>query len=176
MINTMQKNVCEVNTNDIRFYLSNYQDIRNSSKATLDNIRRIISSFFSWLEDENYILKSPARRIHKVKSTQFVKETLSDEELERLRDQCRHSSDLAMIDLLISTGIRVGELVNLNRSDINFPNGNALYWEREIRNEEYTLMPEPRSICSIILPPVRIQILHCSSVLIPRGAASLSPV
>lgn len=120
MINTMQKNVCEVNTNDIRFYLSNYQDIRNSSKATLDNIRRIISSFFSWLEDENYILKSPARRIHKVKSTQFVKETLSDEELERLRDQCRHSRDLAMIDLLISTGIRVGELVNLNRSDINF--------------------------------------------------------
>ena len=120
MLNTMQKNVCEVTTNDIRFYLSSYQDIRNSSKATLDNIRRIISSFFSWLEDENYILKSPARRIHKVKSTQFVKETLSDEELERLRDQCRHSRDLAMIDLLISTGIRVGELVNLNRSDINF--------------------------------------------------------
>ena len=120
MLNTMQKNVCEVTINDIRFTLSSYQDIRNSSKATLDNIRRIISSFFSWLEDENYILKSPARRIHKVKSTQFVKETLSDEELERLRDQCRHSRDLAMIDLLISTGIRVGELVNLNRSDINF--------------------------------------------------------
>lgn len=120
MTNTLQKNVCDVKTDDIRFYLSNYQDIRNSSKATLDNIRRIISSFYSWLEDESYILKSPARRIHKVKSTKFVKETLSDEELERLRDQCRHSRDLAMIDLLISTGIRVGELVNLNRSDINF--------------------------------------------------------
>ena len=121
MINSLQKNVCEVDTNDIRFYLSNYQDIKKTSKVTLDNIRRIISSFFSWLEDEDYILKSPAQRIHKVKSTQFVKETLSDEDLEQLRDQCSHARDLAIIDLLISTGIRVGELVNLNRSDINFP-------------------------------------------------------
>lgn len=120
MLNSIKKNVCEIETNDLRFYLSNYQNTRNSSKVTLDNIRRIMSSFFSWLEDEDYILKSPVRRIHKVKSTQVVKETLSDEHLERLRDHCSHTRDLALIDLLISTGIRVGELVTLNRSDIDF--------------------------------------------------------
>lgn len=120
MINSIQKNVCEIETDDIRFYLYRYQNKRNSSKVTMDNIRRIMSSFFIWLEDEDYISKSPVRRIHKVKATQFVKETLTDENLESLRDQCRHPRDLAIIDLLISTGIRVGELVNLNRSDINF--------------------------------------------------------
>ena len=120
MINSVQKNVCDIETDDIRFYLSRYQDTRNSSKVTLDNIRRILSSFFTWLEDEDYISKSPIRRIHKVKVTQVVRDTLSDENLESLRDQCRHPRDLAIIDLLISTGIRVGELVNLNRTDINF--------------------------------------------------------
>ena len=122
MIGTIRKNVCSIETDDIRFYLSRYQDIRGSSKTTLDNIRRIMSSFFIWLENEDYIDKSPVRRIHKVKSTQFVKETLSDENLECLRDHCCHPRDLAVIDMLVSTGIRVGELVNLNRSDINFTN------------------------------------------------------
>lgn len=120
MVNAINKNVCNIDTNDLRFYLSNYQNTRNSSKITLDNIRRIMSSFFSWLEDEDYIVKSPVRRIHKVKATKIVKETLSDEQLEKLRDQCTHPRDLAIIDILISTGIRVGELVHLNRSDINF--------------------------------------------------------
>lgn len=120
MVNTIQKNVCHIETNDLRYYLSNYQNTHNSSKVTLDNIRRIMSSFFAWLEDEDYIIKSPVRRIHKVKTTKTVKETLSDEHLEQLRDQCEHPRDLAMIDLLISTGIRVGELVRLNRTDINF--------------------------------------------------------
>ena len=120
MSNSIQKNVREIETNDLRFYLSNYQNTRHSSKVTLDNIRRIMSSFFAWLEDEDYIIKSPVRRIHKVKTTKLVKETLSDEHLEQLRDKCTHTRDLAIIDLLISTGIRVGELVKLNRSDINF--------------------------------------------------------
>lgn len=120
LMNSISKNVCDINTNDLRFYLSNYQNVHQISKITLDNIRRIMSSFFSWLEDEDYIVKNPVRRIHKVKSTQVVKETLSDEHLEQLRDQCSHPRDLAIVDLLISTGIRVGELVKLNRSDINF--------------------------------------------------------
>lgn len=120
MVETLEKSICQIDTNDLRYYLSNYQNSRNSSKVTLDNIRRIMSSFFAWLEDEDYIVKSPVRRIHKVKTTQTVKETLSDEHLEQLRDQCSCPRDLAMIDLLISTGIRVGELVKLNRSDINF--------------------------------------------------------
>lgn len=120
MLKSIPKNVCEIETDDIRFYLCRYQEIHRSGNVTLDNIRRIMSSFFIWLEDEDYISKSPVRRIHKVKATQLVKETLSDEDLESLRDQCRHPRDLAIIDLLISTGIRVGELVNLNCSDIDF--------------------------------------------------------
>lgn len=120
MCNSFQKSIRDIETNDLRFYLSNYQNTRNTSKVTLDNIRRIMSSFFAWLEDEDYIIKSPVRRIHKVKTTKIVKETLSDEHLEQLRDQCSHPRDLAIVDLLISTGIRVGELVKLNCSDINF--------------------------------------------------------
>ena len=120
MASFISKDICSIETNDLRLYLANYQNTHNSSKITLDNIRRIMSSFFAWLEEEDYIIKSPVRRIHKVKTTQIVKETLSDEHLEQLRDQCSHPRDLAIIDLLISTGIRVGELVKLNRNDINF--------------------------------------------------------
>lgn len=107
-------------TDDIRGYLSNYQEINNCSKTTIDNIRRNISSFFTWLEEEDYIIKSPMRRIHKIKTVKMVKEIISDEEIERLRDRCDSLRDLAMIDLLYSTGIRVGELVHLNIEDVNF--------------------------------------------------------
>ena len=112
--------VRRITTEQLREYLSNYQKINNCSKSTVDNIRRNISSFFSWLEEEDHILKSPMRRIHKIKTKKVVKETISDEDIERLRDHCEVSRDIAMIDLLYSTGIRVGELVNLNISDINF--------------------------------------------------------
>lgn len=110
----------DITTNDIRRYLSEFQAKNNSSKTTIDNIRRIFSSFFSWLEDEDYIVKSPVRRIHKVRSELTVKETISDEHLEKLRDTCTEVRDLAMIDFLVSTGVRVGELVTLNRNDIDF--------------------------------------------------------
>ena len=107
-------------TEEIRSYLSDYQKINNCSKVTVDNIRRNISSFFSWLEEEDYILKSPMRRIHKIKTKQQVKEIISDEAIEQLRDHCTCARDLAVIDLLYSTGIRVGELVNLDISDVDF--------------------------------------------------------
>lgn len=110
----------KITTDEIRTYLAEYQQRNNCSKVTVDNVRRNISSFFSWLEEEDYILKSPMRRIHKIKTKQPVKEIISDEMIERLRDNCRCSRDLAMIDLLYSTGIRVGELVGLNISDIDF--------------------------------------------------------
>ncbi len=110
----------KVTTEEMRSYLSDYQQNSNCSKVTIDNIRRNISSFFSWLEEENYILKSPMKRIHKIKTNQQVKEIISDEDIEKLRDECSCARDLAIIDLLYSTGIRVGELVNLNISDMDF--------------------------------------------------------
>lgn len=120
MLNSVTKSVRKITTEDMRSYLSAYQKINNCSKVTVDNIRRNLSSFFSWLEEENYILKSPMRRIHKIKTNQQVKEVITDEDIEKLRDNCSCKRDLAMIDLLYSTGIRVGELVNLNISDVDF--------------------------------------------------------
>lgn len=120
MINSIGKEVNQIMTDDLRTYLTDYQKRKNSSRVTIDNIRRILSSFFSWLEDEDYIIKSPVRRIHKVKTATNIKETYTDEALELLRDNCTELRDLAMIDMLASTGMRVGEMVLLNREDINF--------------------------------------------------------
>ena len=120
MMDKLHKEVKQVDTDDIRSYLTEYQARKKSSKVTIDNIRRILSSFFSWLEDEDYIIKSPVRRIHKVKTGTNIKETYSDEDLEIMRDSCKELRDLAMIDMLASTGMRVGEMVLLNREDINF--------------------------------------------------------
>lgn len=120
MIEGINKPIKEIVTDDLRNYLTNYQGKKNLSRMTIDNIRRIFSSFFSWLEDEDYILKSPVRRIHKIKSTTVVKETYTDESLEIMRDSCKNLRDLALIDILASTGMRIGELVLLNKEDINF--------------------------------------------------------
>ena len=120
LLNGLSKCIKEICTNDIRRYLAEIQEENNLSKVTIDNLRRIFSSFFSWLEDEDYIAKSPVRRIHKVRTDTLVKEVLSDENIETLRDSCNELRDLAMIDLLLSTGVRVGELVKMNRADIDF--------------------------------------------------------
>ena len=122
VLTTIGKEVKSVTTDDLRVYLDEYQKRSDASKVTIDNIRRILSSFFAWLEDEDYIVKSPVRRIHKVKTCKTVKETYSDEALELMRDHCEGIRDLAIIDMLASTGIRVGELVKLNRSDVDFEN------------------------------------------------------
>ena len=121
-LTSINKPVKQIVTDDLRLYLDTYQQRNNAGKVTIDNVRRVLSSFFSWLEDEDYILKSPVRRIHKVKTGKTVKETYSDEALEIMRDHAENSRDLAMIDLLASTGMRVGELVQLNRDDIDFEN------------------------------------------------------
>lgn len=120
LLKGLSKSIKEICTNDIRRYLAEIQERNGLSKVTIDNLRRIFSSFFSWLEDEDYIAKSPVRRIHKVRTDTLVKEVLSDENIETLRDSCNESRDLAMIDLLLSTGVRVGELVKINRADIDF--------------------------------------------------------
>lgn len=119
MIATIPSPVRKITTENMREYLSDYQKINNCSNVTVDNVRRNVSSFFSWLEEEDYILKSPMKRIHKIKTKKTVKTVISDEGIERLRDRCTECRDLAMIDLLYSTGMRVGELVNLNIEDID---------------------------------------------------------
>lgn len=119
-VNNFDKSIKQISTNEIRSYLSNYKDNSSCGSTTIDNIRRVLSSFFSWLEAEDYIIKSPVRRIHKIKTAVVVKEVLTDENLERLRDECENIRDLSLIELLISTGMRVGELVNLNISSLNF--------------------------------------------------------
>lgn len=120
LLRSEQKRIGELETNDIRSYLARYQEKRGASRVTIDNLRRIFSSFFAWLEDEDYIAKSPVRRIHKVRTESLVKDVISDESMEVLRDTCHEIRDLAMIDLLASTGMRVGELVKMNREDIDF--------------------------------------------------------
>ena len=122
MNSKMVKGITHMTTDDLRSYLTDYQKVNNCSKASIDNVRRNLSSFFSWLEEENYILKSPMKRIHKIKTDKVIKETYSDETLELLRDNCNCLRDLAIIDILASTGMRVGELVKLNINDIDFEN------------------------------------------------------
>lgn len=120
MYSTVGKSLRRITTEDLRSYLTEYQKRKSLSRVTVDNVRRILSSLFAWLEDEDYILKSPVRRIHKVKTASNIKETYTDESLELMRDGCTELRDLAMIDMLASTGMRVGEMVLLNRDDINF--------------------------------------------------------
>ena len=128
MIENINKNIEEITTEDIRQYLYEYKQSSNPSKTTIDHIRLVLSSFFSWLEAENYILKNPVKRIHKIRKGKVVKETLNDENMEILRDSCCNLRDLAMFELLYSTGIRVGELVNLNKEDIDFSEREAIVY------------------------------------------------
>ena len=151
MLNVINKKIEFITTDDLRKYLVDYRKNNEASKTTVDNIRRVLSSFFSWLEDEDYILKNPVRRIHKIKTKKVVKEVLSDENFEVLRDNCNNIRDLAIIELLASTGIRVGELVNLNIDDVLF---------NESRNVLFTLMQKQKYTCKNIWSQEVTQILH----------------
>ena len=140
MLNGVGKLPQQITTDDLRKYLTDYQTQRRSSKVTIDNIRRILSSFFSWLEDEDFIVKSPVRRIHKVKTAKIIKETYTDEALELMRDHCSTVRDLAIIDLLASSGMRVGEMVSVN----------AWSLAKVIRNGWFTSMHGQKITCRII--------------------------
>lgn len=120
MFGIVKLNVRDIFTENLRIYLGKYQEENKVSRVTIDNVRRILSSFFAWLEDEDYIVKSPVRRIHKVKTAKIIKEAFTDETIEILRDTCNEVRNLAIVELLDSSGMRVGELVKLNRTDINF--------------------------------------------------------
>ena len=117
---TINCNIKNVDTNKIREYLINYQKLNNCSNVTLDTVRRILSSFYKWLEEEDFILKSPMKRIHRIKTPIVLKPAFSDEQIEVIRKTAaQNNRDIAIIDILLSSGIRVSELVRLNRSSIN---------------------------------------------------------
>lgn len=184
----LNKRIVEISTNDLRSYLSDYQENKNSSKVTIDNIRRIFSSFFSWLEDEDYILKSPVRRIHKVKTARTIKAILSDEEIEILRDNCKQVRDLAVLEMLSSTGIRVGELVNINKNDIDFHERSCIVTgkgnkEREVYFDARTKLHLKKYLnsrrdnnsalfVSLSKPHLRLSIGGVESVLLKLGVKS----
>ena len=163
MLSGIDKEPQEIVTEDLRKYLTEYQANRKSSKVTIDNIRRILSSYFSWLEDEDYIVKSPVRRIHKVKTAKVIKETYTDEALEIMRDNCCNVRDLAMIDLLASSGMRVGEMVALTAMTSTSMNGNALFSEKEVRNGSFISMPGQKSISKTILRVAQTPVQRCLS-------------
>lgn len=149
-ISEFDKSIKNIDTDNIRQYLSEYKELSNCSSITIDNLRRVLSSFFSWLEDEDYIIKSPVRRIHKIKTATIVKETLTNENIEKLRDECENIRDLCLIELLISTGMRVGEIVNLNINDIILKKDLVLCWGKVISKEKYILMQRQNYIYKII--------------------------
>lgn len=158
----IDKSIRHIQTEDLRSYLTGYQSKNQSSRVTIDNIRRILSSFFSWLEDEDYILKSPVRRIHKVKTATNIKETYTDEELEKMRDNCTELRDLAIIDMLASTGMRIGEMVLLNKADINFNERECVVFGKGDKERSSILMQEQKFICRIISIVERMIIQHYS--------------
>lgn len=111
----------EITTDEIRNYLDGFSS-ETVSKVSMDNIRRVLSSFFSWLEEEDYIRKNPVKRIHKIRTIKTIKQAFNDENVENLKDNCSSLRDKVIIELLASTGMRVGELVNLNITSIDFEN------------------------------------------------------
>lgn len=141
-IKDIDKTIKEITTDEIRHYLTNYREERGCSLTSIDNIRRVFSSFFKWLEDEDYINKSPIRRIHKIKTLTQVKEPFTDEEIEKMREGCKTIRDLAIIELLYSTGIRVGELINLNIKDMNFAERSCIVLGKGNKQRKYILTLE----------------------------------
>ena len=164
MLTGIDKEPQEIVTEDLRKYLTEYQANRKSSKVTIDNIRRILSSYFSWLEDEDYLVKSPVRRIHKVKTAKVIKETYTDEALEIMRDNCCNVRDLAMIDLLCilleCVSVRWLPLTAMTSTSMN---GNALFSEKEARNGSFISMPGQKSISKTIWKAAQTPVQRCLS-------------
>ena len=127
-LNSIQKNIKEITTADIRKFLVEYQETKKISKSSLDNQRRYLSAFFSWLCAEEFIDKNPMLRIKKIKSDLTIKKPFSDVEIEKIRNSCRNIKEKALVEFLLSTGCRVSEVAELTIDDIDFDKSEAIVY------------------------------------------------
>ena len=116
------KHIKEISTDDVRIYLA-CKKLEKVSDNTLNNIRRVLSSFFSWCIEENYVVRNPMLRIKGVRQVKKIRKSLTEDEMEKLRYSARTKRDQAIIEFLFSTGCRVSEMTNVNRGDLDMANG-----------------------------------------------------
>ncbi len=136
MLQYLNTQIDRITENDLFVYLAKYKKERGVSNVYLDNIRLVFSSFFGWLNAKGYIPKNPARGLEPIKREKRIKKPLSDEELERLRRTCEQERDLALLEFLYSTGVRVSELIALNRRDIDFYGKNVVVYGKGNKERE----------------------------------------
>ena len=108
-----------VDANDVRRCLAWLLVDRGCSPTTVNNDRRILSTFFQWLEDEDIIRKSPVKRTKALKEEKGDKKPFTDEDVVRMREACRDDRDRAIVELLLSSGMRVSEMCGLDRADVD---------------------------------------------------------
>ena len=130
------KDPTEIATQDIRKYLADYKRERGVSNTTLDNMRRVFQSFFTWMHREGYVLKDPCAAVNKIRADKIIKNPYSDEEMELMREAAKNLREKAIIEVLYSTGMRIGELEKLNKDDIDFVNGKAIVFGKGAKERE----------------------------------------
>lgn len=118
----VNKSVQDITTNDIRGYLAHCKFSRKNSDNTINNRITMLRTLFTWLAEEECIEKNPMLRIKENKVERKVKEVFTDEQVTMIRDIAfkQNIRDIAIIDFLYRTGVRISELVTLNRDDIDF--------------------------------------------------------
>ena len=132
------KNLFDVTSDDIKDYLKSYQEIHMCKSITIDSIRRILLSFYTWAVNEEFILKNPCLKIHKIKVSSTIKKPFTDEELEKIKDACTCYRDLAIVEFLYSSGVRVSELCALDIADIDFEKGTVSVDDIPFNEQLYT--------------------------------------
>ena len=120
MLHTINKDLADITTNDLRIYLYKLKEARGICDKTLDSRRHALNSFFTWAHNEGYIPLNPMAAIGPIKSEDKPREPFTDEEVELLRNACKTSRECAIVETLLASGCRVSELAGLKREDIDF--------------------------------------------------------
>lgn len=141
MLCYFNKSVDKIRENDLFVYLTKYKNIRKVSNTYLNNIRRVFSSFFGWLNNKGFISRNPAIGLEPIKTEKKIRKGFSDEELDKLKRACVQKRDLALIEFMYSTGVRASELVSLNRCDIGFYEKSVIVYGKGSKEREVYLTP-----------------------------------